>query len=117
MVRFDRCADWFDREEFWEACIELDRLWCEEPSDLYQGLIFLSAAYHHCQRRNHSACARLLELAVEWLAPYAWAHKGSPLAEAVREAVALSRRLAAGGSESVSFPKLGTRMLLQQPAA
>lgn len=110
MGRYLRGFARFDQEEFWEACMELDLLWREEPSEYCQGLIFLAAGFWHLQCQNSLGCQKLLELAVEYLAPYAYINPTSAVADAVRQAVAITRllRTESGGGHGwgVTYPKL-----------
>lgn len=96
----------FDNGEFWAACISLDEAWQVDPTELGQGLIFLAGGLCHLQRGNLSGCRQLLELAVEWLAPFARADREGTLAAAVAETVNLLRTLPADGRQ-VAYPKLG----------
>ncbi|HYG60811.1 MAG TPA: DUF309 domain-containing protein [Symbiobacteriaceae bacterium] len=99
----------FDQEDFWAACISLDEAWQDDPTDYCQGLIYLSGGFYHLQMGNLCGCRLLLELAVEWLAPFAWADREGSLAGAVAHTLTLLRAMRAGAGEfrSLAYPKLG----------
>ncbi|HEY3368983.1 MAG TPA: DUF309 domain-containing protein [Symbiobacteriaceae bacterium] len=101
----------FDGEEFWAACIALDEAWQADPTEFCQGLIYLAGGFYHLQQGNARGARLLLELAVDCLAPFAWADSGSPLAKAVAEAINVLQALRAAGGRfdplRRAYPKLG----------
>ena len=60
----------FNAGEFWEAHEDWEEIWHEETSDLrlyYQGLIQVSAAFHHYGRENWYGMHKLLKAGTEKL--------------------------------------------------
>lgn len=111
-MKFDEGLALFDQELFWEACLALDEAWQEEPTQFCQGLIYLSAGFYHLQRQNLYGSRSLLELAVEYLAPYAWATRSGTVAGAVTGAVEILRGLRESSHamrihSDPCYPKLG----------
>lgn len=92
--RFGAGADFFDKEEFFEAHEEWEALWHEtrgEPRDFVQGLIQVTSAMHHLQIGNMKGARQLHDTGLQLLARYGDAYEGVDL-KALRERFDLSLR-------------------------
>ncbi len=70
-------VDHFNAGRFWEAHESWEVLWMKaegEERQFLQGLIQLTAAYHHAQRGTLSGAARLFEAALRRMHPFPGGH-------------------------------------------
>lgn len=101
-------------DELWSACIAFNEAWQADPSEYWQGLVFLSAGFYHLECGHVPASRMLLELAVESLAPIAWADRDGELAKTVANAVALLRKLRHTEGRSTAMEALNAARALRQ---
>ncbi len=82
-LRCYESGEFFDAHEHWES------VWlkCEEPEKTFlQGLIQITAAFHHLQRKNFRGTSSLLRGALRRLEAFPTAYGGIDV-EVVRESV------------------------------
>jgi len=100
----------FNDREFWHAHEAWERAWLTSEGDdkrFLQGLIQLSAAYHHVKRGTYSGGVRLFDAALEKLARFPPDHEGVERSQAIAAAERHRKKIAAGdGIDPGEFPKL-----------
>lgn len=72
-TRFLEGVEHFNARRYWEAHESWEEIWLEagdETHQFLQGLIQLTAAYHHVQRRTFSGALRLFDAALARLEPF-----------------------------------------------
>src|SRR3954452_11396722 len=101
----------FNAHEFWEAHESWETIWLVAETDVeqfLQGMIQLTAAYHHVKRGTHRGAVRLFDAALRRLSafPVRWSGVDRGAAE---EAARRHRERVALSSEKVpqsEFPEL-----------
>jgi predicted metal-dependent hydrolase len=79
----------FNERKFWHAHEAWEKIWLEsegEQKRFLQGLIQLSAAYHHVRKGTFGGAMRLFDAALTKLAPFPDGYLGIDRAEAVARA-------------------------------
>lgn len=115
----DEGIERFNEGRFWDAHESWETLWLDsdEPEKTFlQGLIQLTAAFHHFQRGTLSGGVRLVDTAVEKLSAYPPGFMGVVRSDAVEAAMTARRRadvlLSQGrGDEALSGESLSTASL------
>ncbi|HWG19598.1 MAG TPA: DUF309 domain-containing protein [Terracidiphilus sp.] len=101
-LRCYRAQEFFDAHEHWEGVW----LGCEEPEKTFlQGLIQVTAAFHHLQRGNRAGAASLLRAALGRLEGYP-AEYGGVDVEGLREEVRGWIAAVEGRSVEGEFPRI-----------
>jgi predicted metal-dependent hydrolase len=105
---YERGLELIRAGKYFEAHEELETAWrAAEPAerDFFQGLVHVAVAWYQAGRGNRVGCERQLTKAARRLGPYAPAHRGVDVAQAlgrVREAAAVLE----GGSLALPPPAL-----------
>ena len=100
---FAHGVDLFNQRKFWEAHESWEEIWLEAEADVeqfLQGLIQLTAAYHHFQRGTFRGGVRLVDAALRRLSGYPehfWNLERRPAEEAARRHAEWARSLLARG--------------------
>jgi predicted metal-dependent hydrolase len=90
-LRFRRGLEQFNHGEFFEAHETWEEIWLAsaEPEKAFlQGIIQVSAAFHHYSRSNHKGACSLMEAGLKRLDKFPATHRGCEI-EALRESVRL----------------------------
>lgn len=101
----------FNNREFWEAHESWEAIWLEADADVeqfLQGLIQLTAAYHHFQRGTFRGGVRLVDAALRRLSGYPqhfWNLDRAGAEEAARRHAEWARTLLASGEETARIPE------------
>ncbi|HEV7241403.1 MAG TPA: DUF309 domain-containing protein [Thermoanaerobaculia bacterium] len=99
----------FNSHQFWHAHEAWERLWLEAEGDLrrfLQGLIQLTAAYHHVQRGTFRGGVRLFDAAFEKLSGFPEGFLGVDRTEVVAHAAIHRQKIARGEHiDEKDFPK------------
>lgn len=115
--RFVEGFEHFNARRFWEAHESWEAIWLEADADVeqfLQGLIQLTAAYHHLQRGTFRGGVRLIDAALRRLSGYParfWNLDRAPAEEAARRHAVWARSLLAQGDDRTrldedEYPKL-----------
>ena len=115
--RFAEGVAHFNARRFWEAHESWEAIWLEADADVeqfLQGLIQLTAAYHHLQRGTFRGGVRLVDAALRRLSAYPagfWNLDRAAAEEAAARHAAWARSLLAAGDEQTrldesAYPKL-----------
>jgi predicted metal-dependent hydrolase len=94
--------------EYFDAHEELEDEWRTAPEserDFLQGLVHVSVAWLHAERRNRPGCERQLVKAARRLDRYAPAHRGVDVAVVLAD-VSRARELVARGSLDLPAPRV-----------
>ena len=112
----------FNAGEFWHAHEAWEELWLESESrlvDFLQGLIQLTAAYHHAKRGTLRGAARLFDAALQKLeafdSDYCGLDRSQAIAAAARHRGWAQRRIAAGEMVPLSPEEFPSLHLLTTP--
>jgi predicted metal-dependent hydrolase len=100
----------FNDQEFWHAHEAWERAWLTSEGEdklFLQGLIQLSAAYHHVKRGTYSGGVRLFDAALRKLESFPLDHEGIGRGDAIAAAERHRKKIAAGDAiDAGEFPKL-----------
>lgn len=116
-MSFEEGVRHFNARRFWEAHESWEEIWLEADPDVeqfLQGLIQLTAAYHHFQRGTFRGGVRLVEAALRRLSGYPdhfWNLDREQAEEAARRHAEWARSLLARRDESTrlqedEYPKM-----------
>lgn len=109
----------FNAHRFWDAHEAWETLWLRsegEPKLFLQGLIQLTAAYHHVQRGTLPGGLRLFSSAAGKLQPFRDGYLGVEFEEAVATASSHAERLRRGERiDTEEWPKLRYNPILSYP--
>jgi hypothetical protein len=87
--KFRRGLEQFNRGEFFEAHETWEEIWLASPEPertFLQGIIQISAAFHHYSRSNHKGACSLMEAGLKKLEQFPVTHRGCEI-EALRSSV------------------------------
>ncbi len=104
-MSFEEGVNHFNARRFWEAHESWEEIWLEADADVeqfLQGLIQLTAAYHHLQRGTFRGGVRLIDAALRRLSGYPdhfWNLERAPAEESARRHAEWARSLLARGDE------------------
>jgi predicted metal-dependent hydrolase len=98
--KFQRGLAQFNRGEFFEAHETWEEIWLASPESekaFLQGIIQVSAAFHHYSRSNHKGACSLLQAGLKKLENFPNTHRGCKI-EALRASVRIwIEALSSGG--------------------
>jgi predicted metal-dependent hydrolase len=108
--RLEKGVAQFNAHEFWEAHESWETIWLRAGGDaklFLQGLIQLTAAYHHVKRGTFSGGVRLFDAAFEKLSTYENGYGGVDREDAVTVAKVHREKIARGiAIDAGEYPKL-----------
>ena len=109
--KFRKGIDQFNAQAFFEAHETWEEIWLTEPEPektFLQGIIQVSAAFHHYRRGNPAGARSLLAAGVMKLDRFPETHSGLELGE-LRDAVRRSLAALDGGEDLGELPQIRRR--------